>query len=486
MLNQQIGNYKFLSILGEGGMATVYLAQNVLLDSYVAIKVLKEEFVSNNNIRSRFIDEAKKMAKVKHPNIILVMDMIISPNEVAIIMEYAEGMSLKDYLLQQVKLSDEEIEKMMCQMLDALQHIHNFGYVHRDIKPSNFMLNKEGNIKLADFGIAKDMNSIAVTQTSTQMGTPMYMSPEQIKSTKDVDHRSDIFSLGIVLYEMVSGTYPFDKENLSLFEIQMHISQNPLPLTNTFWDEQIKHATAKQVEDRIQSCEHWLNSLKSKSLHRKTQNNDATVFESIYSHDKTLVEEHRDNLNSIKIGKQIWMTENLNVDKFRNGDPIPEAKTSEEWKNAGINGKPAWCFYCNENENGDKFGKLYNWYAVNDSRGLAPEGWHIPSDTEWTELTEFLEGPYLAGKKMKNSSGWIDYEGNVGNGNDLSGFSGLPGGYRDYTGFFGNVFTDGFWWSKTEYDDNSAHSRNLNINFDDQFINCFNKEEGMSVRCIED
>lgn len=138
----------------------------------------------------------------------------------------------------------------------------------------------------------------------------------------------------------------------------------------------------------------------------------------------------------VTIGNQVWMSENLNVDKFRNGDPIPQAKTDEEWQEAGINQQPAWCYYDNDPANGEKYGKLYNWYAVNDPRGLAPKGWKIPSDEEWSRLTDFLGGERVAGTKMKYTDFWADYEGKSGNGTNESGFSGLPGGYRNSIGTF--------------------------------------------------
>jgi serine/threonine protein kinase len=289
MLNQQFGNYKFLSILGEGGMATVYLAENTMLGSLVAIKVLKEDFVSNKNVRSRFLDEAKKMVRVKHPNIIQVYDLIDAGDIVAIVMEYIEGQSLKDLIENQGKMSQIEIERLFPQILLALQHVHKAGFVHRDIKPSNFMLSTDGTIKLADFGIAKDKNVAAFTETGTQMGTPMYMSPEQIKSTRDVDHRSDIYSLGVVLYEMATGTFPFDKNNLSMPEIQVCILRDSLPTTGSLWDGQIAKATAKNEIDRFQSCNDWLEnfakneqpSSSDKPTERKTEPiSQATTYSS--------------------------------------------------------------------------------------------------------------------------------------------------------------------------------------------------------------
>ena len=127
---------------------------------------------------------------------------------------------------------------------------------------------------------------------------------------------------------------------------------------------------------------------------------------------------------TVTIGKQVWMTKNLDVSTFRNGDPIPEAKTNEAWKAAGENKQPAWCYYDNDPKNGTKYGKLYNWYAVNDPRGLAPAGYHIPTDAEWTVLTDYLGGEDVAFKKMKSPSGWVK----KGNGTNSSGFSGLPAG----------------------------------------------------------
>ena len=257
MIGQELGNYKFISILGEGGMAIVYLAENTMLSDLVAIKMLKNDFVNNKNIRMRFLDEAKKMVKVKHPNIIQVYDLIDAGDIVAIVMEYVKGQSLKDLISKKGKINQGDIEYLFPQLLLSLEHVHKAGFIHRDIKPSNFMLSSNGVIKLTDFGIAKDKNSAIYTETGLQMGTPMYMSPEQIRSTKDVDHKSDIYSLGVVLYEMIVGSFPFDKRNLSLPEIQVCILNEPVPLTYTLFDAQIAKATAKNTENRYINCGIW-------------------------------------------------------------------------------------------------------------------------------------------------------------------------------------------------------------------------------------
>jgi uncharacterized protein (TIGR02145 family) len=186
--------------------------------------------------------------------------------------------------------------------------------------------------------------------------------------------------------------------------------------------------------------------------------------------------------NSVKIGNQVWMTENLNVERFRNGDPIPEAKTAEEWKRAGEKKQPAWCYYDNDPKNGAKYGKLYNWYAVKDSRGLAPTGWHIPSDAEWTKLTDFLGGIDAAGTKMKSTSGWVQN----GNGTNSSGFNGLPGGYRGSSGTFNDIGELGTWWNSSEDGTDGAWYRYLGCGSGNVSRGDYPKRDGFSVRCLRD
>jgi uncharacterized protein (TIGR02145 family) len=188
-----------------------------------------------------------------------------------------------------------------------------------------------------------------------------------------------------------------------------------------------------------------------------------------------------DAFAEVIIGKQVWMSENLNLDKFRNGDPIPEAKTQEEWKRAAENNQPAWCYYNNDPANGGIYGKLYNWHAVNDSRGLAPVGYHIPTDAEWTALTDFLGGTFAAGIKMKTTSEWDE----LGNGTNESGFSGLPGGYRNLDAFHDAGGT-GVWWSSTEKDAATAWHRSMDFLGNDVIVYSDIKGKGASVRCLRD
>ncbi|MGZ4048979.1 MAG: fibrobacter succinogenes major paralogous domain-containing protein [Bacteroidia bacterium] len=189
---------------------------------------------------------------------------------------------------------------------------------------------------------------------------------------------------------------------------------------------------------------------------------------------------------AIKIGTQIWASSNLDVASFKNGDIIPEAKTDEEWKEAGKEGKSVWCYYNNDPENA-KYGKLYNWYAVNDSRGLAPKGWHIPNNNEWTLLSDYLGGKESAGQKMKSTSGWKIKKGK-GNGTNESGFNGLPGGLRNSAGAFNSIESYGEWWSSIGDDTVWANFFMLWFNDESGHISGIReyKQFGLSVRCLKD
>ena len=194
--------------------------------------------------------------------------------------------------------------------------------------------------------------------------------------------------------------------------------------------------------------------------------------------------EKKKNYNKVTIGGQVWMQENLNVVRFRNGDPIPEASGEEEWERYGIEGKPAWCFYDNDPANGRIYGKLYNWYAVTDPRGLAPSGWHIPTDMEWSRLIDYLGGEKVAWGKLKSLNHWKDI--NEGGATVSSGFSGLPGGYRNANGSFNFIGNYGYWWSSTEIDKYNAWIRYLFDNYANVYRGYYSKELGCSVRCVRD
>jgi uncharacterized protein (TIGR02145 family) len=194
--------------------------------------------------------------------------------------------------------------------------------------------------------------------------------------------------------------------------------------------------------------------------------------------------EKSSNICEVMIGNQIWMCKNLNVDHYRNGDPIPEVRDNDTWIHITTG---AWCYYDNNSANGVIYGKLYNWYAVNDPRGLAPEGWHIPSGAEWTVLENYLGGWDAAGGKMKET-GTVHWNSpNIGATNS-SGFSALPGGWRYYYyGTFINIGHDCNWWSATEYNTLCAYSSGLLYNYTHMYNGGYcSKVHGFSVRCVKD
>lgn len=197
------------------------------------------------------------------------------------------------------------------------------------------------------------------------------------------------------------------------------------------------------------------------------------------SYSSTAVSENDSDMAAMKataIGNQIWMKTNLDVDHYRNGDEIPHVQDPKQWANLTTG---AWCYYENDEGNGKVYGKLYNWYAVHDPRGLAPEGWHIPSDEEWNVLIDNLGGQKAAGKVMKANPKLTETESN--------GFDGLLAGSRnDYMGKFYGLKTSGIWWSSTAVYGAYAWYRGLYFNNNEVNRNYLNKTIGFSVRCVKD
>jgi serine/threonine protein kinase len=263
MLNQQIQNYRIISLIGEGGMGDVYLAEHVAIKRKVAIKVLKPELVKNEEIRLRFKNEASMLAHLQHPNIVGLIDYVEQDGGLFLIMEYVEGQGLDELVkAQKVPISIERAKKLMIQIVEAFIYAHKSGIIHRDVKPSNILVTADDQIKVLDFGIAKlvgDGNH-QLTKTGTQIGTVYYMSPEQVRG-QVLDHRSDIYSLGVTFYELLTGVCPY-KSLTTEYEIYDRIVKEPLlDLTQTMGNAYrsmwtiISKATAKDVSDRYQSCE---------------------------------------------------------------------------------------------------------------------------------------------------------------------------------------------------------------------------------------
>ncbi len=187
---------------------------------------------------------------------------------------------------------------------------------------------------------------------------------------------------------------------------------------------------------------------------------------------------------TVQIGEQVWMVRNLDVDHFRNGDRVPEVKSLAEWLKAGEEGQPAWCYYQNDPEKGKVYGKLYNWHAVMDPRGLAPEGYHVPSKEEWTALIEAIGGEEGGGKlKEDGTEHWsVPNEGAT----NEAGFTALGTGIRNTRRDFIALTHYGYWWSTTEKDEETAWYMSLGFSYKETDMYYTNKKSGVAVRCIKD
>lgn len=252
------GRYELTELIGEGGMANVYRAVDVLDNRVVAVKILKTEYSESEEFQRRFRNESKAIAVLSHPNIVKIYDMGFSEKVQYIVMEYIDGITLKDYIDSEKVLNWKDAVHFVIQILRALQHAHNRGIVHRDIKPQNIMLLTDGTIKVMDFGIAKFAREESRTATDQAIGTVHYISPEQARG--DVtDAKSDIYSVGVMFYEMLTGCKPFDTDNpVSIAVMHMqNVAERPRninPNIPSGLEEIIMHAMEKDSAKRYQTA----------------------------------------------------------------------------------------------------------------------------------------------------------------------------------------------------------------------------------------
>ncbi len=221
------GRYEILEIIGVGGMAVVYKAKCHRLNRYVALKVLKDEYAVDDDFRRRFYDESQAVAMLSHPNIVAVYDVSRTEGIEYIVMELIDGITLKDYLGRRGPLSIKEVTFFSIQIAKALEHAHSRGIIHRDIKPQNIMLLADGTVKVADFGIARHVSKQDTYNMGEAIGSVHYVSPEQAKGSH-IDNRADIYSFGVVMYEMLTGRLPFEGDTPISIALQ-HINSIALP-----------------------------------------------------------------------------------------------------------------------------------------------------------------------------------------------------------------------------------------------------------------
>ncbi|RJP15674.1 MAG: hypothetical protein C4520_19825 [Candidatus Abyssobacteria bacterium SURF_5] len=264
-MQKRLGKYELLKEIGKGGMGNVYLARDSESNATVALKVLPPEFTRTPKYIERFRREAKAVARLNHPNIIKIFDIGEQESTHYFAMEYLGGMTLRKLLEQRGRLPVAEAISILVQIADALDTAHAQGIIHRDVKPDNIMSDESGKFKIMDFGIAHTEQGTRLTVTGTIMGTPEYMSPEQASGTA-VDKRTDIYALGIVLYEMLTGKVPFNAQT-AVEILQMHITKMPESpkLINPEIPGNLSNIIAKMIEkqpaNRYESFRHVINAL---------------------------------------------------------------------------------------------------------------------------------------------------------------------------------------------------------------------------------
>ncbi len=274
MIGKIILNYKIISILGEGGMGSVYLAEHTQVNRKAAIKILLPQHLKNAEIKSRFKNEASLLAELNHPNIVNLYDFTEDESGLYLIMEYVEGIPLDEYIATvSGAVPSERAIPIMKKILDAFSYAHKMGIIHRDIKPSNIIIGKNDEIKILDFGIARILGKEGhdLTKTGSQMGTVFYMSPEQVLG-KELDLRSDIYSLGVTFYQLLTGINPY--HNLTTeYEIYDKIVKEPLPNPKEIYPGVpdflcaiLEKSIQKSPVNRFSNCSEFQKAIESKSV----------------------------------------------------------------------------------------------------------------------------------------------------------------------------------------------------------------------------
>ncbi len=279
------GRYEITELIGVGGMADVYKATDILEDKTVAVKILKTEFADNEEFVRRFRNESKAIAVLSHPNIVKIFDVGFTEKIQFIVMEYIDGITLKEFMEQQGVIKWKDCVHFIIQILRALQHAHDRGIVHRDIKPQNIMLFSDGTIKVMDFGIARFAREEGKTISDKAIGSVHYISPEQARG--DVtDEKSDIYSVGVMMYEMLCGVKPFDGDNpVSVALMHMQNEAPPLRSVNDSIPEGLEEivirAMQKEAPKRYQSASEMIKDIE------EFKKNPSIVFEYKYLSEKT-------------------------------------------------------------------------------------------------------------------------------------------------------------------------------------------------------
>lgn len=264
-------NYQLIRLLGRGGMGEVYLARNKNIEQYVAVKALHPKYANNPMVRARFKQEAVMLNSLNHPNIVKFLNFVENEYGVFLIMEYVEGQTLEDFIMNKNGLIvEEKAYPMFTEILNAFSYAHQHDIIHRDIKPSNILLDRNGHVKIMDFGIAQIISEVnEKTMGGMAMGTPAYMSPEQVYG-QPLNQRSDIYSLGVLFHQMLTGRAPYDSTTMSEMEIKGHVVNEKLPRMKNYYpyisdgmQQVVDKATAKKSEERYATCDEMFRAVKN-------------------------------------------------------------------------------------------------------------------------------------------------------------------------------------------------------------------------------
>ncbi len=349
MIGKVLGNrYEIVEKIGGGGMSVVYKARCRVLNRYVAIKILRNELISDSDFVEKFKQESLSAASLNHPNIVNIYDTGMEDDIYYIVMENIKGVTLKDYITKNGKLSEEETIKISMQVAEALKHAHANKIIHRDIKPHNIMITDEGIVKVADFGIAKAASSSTINNASNVIGSVHYFSPEQARGGY-VDEKSDIYSLGVVMYEMVTGVVPFDADN-HISVAMKHIKESALPPTQRFNDISISkglEAIILKCMEKHQSYRYQKASdlLKDLFMLQKNSSHEPEVQDRYLDNensptiimpkiDTDMIEDNSSDNNNSSMENNNIINENDNDDKIENSKAFEEFFAGDKDDNA--------------------------------------------------------------------------------------------------------------------------------------------------------
>lgn len=438
MQGKTVNGYTLQRQLGVGGMAEVWLAENSI-GKKAAVKLLLPRFCADEAVVARFENEARVMVQLDHPNIRQVYDYCNLDGRPCIVMEYLEGDDLKALMKKGFRFTDAEICKWWNQIADALNYTHAQGIVHRDIKPSNIFLDKKGNIKLLDFGIAKIKESISLTMTGAMMGTLMYMSPEQVEDSKHIGPQSDIYSLAVTFVHLLTGKAPYDITNSSDYAIRKSIVEIPLDLAAlpASWRLSLEPYLSKDPQERP--------VLKPFAAPAPKHDDEATAIGS--------------NAVPLEDDEATFIGDAVKQPPMPK--PVPAPKPTKKkaktiglviagvvvaallalllWPSGGVKedyidlGLPSGTLWKNINENNEA-DKEYDFFTYDEA--MERFGKSLPSKEQWEELKDKCQWTWTGD----------GYEVTGPNGNSIT----LPGaGIRECDGSVHGVGPSGVYWSST-------------------------------------